>query len=71
MIIDDSAIILTVIPLILSWTTTIITIIWKFDKRITRNETELTHNTIRVEKCEQTLEKHESIIEKIEASIHG
>lgn len=72
MMINDSDLIICLIPLVASWITTIITIIWKFDKRITANETKENQNEARINKCEENIDNHEKRIDKIEVKIaHG
>lgn len=66
MIIETIDIVSIIVPIISSWAVTAITIIWKFDKRITKNETTIEANRQRIEKCETTIEKHETRIGNLE-----
>ena len=71
MIINDSDLITTLLPIVASWITTVIVVVWKFDKRITRNETSSENHSRRIANCENTLQTHEKRIDKIEVKIHG
>ena len=71
MIINDSDLIVCLIPIVASWITTIIVMVWKFDKRITRNESSTENHARRIANCENTLQTHEKRIDHIEVQIHG
>ena len=66
MIIETADILSIAVPIISSWAVTAITIIWKFDKRITKNETIIEAGRQRIEKCETNIEKHETRIGNLE-----
>lgn len=69
MIINDSDLIICLIPIVISWVCTICTIIWKFDRRISNNEIRSAGHENRISKCEKNIEKHETRIDKIEVKI--
>ena len=72
MFLNESDLITTLIPIVASWITTVVVVVWKFDRRITANENKENQHETRIAKCEEDIDKHEKRIDKIEVKIaHG